>query len=77
MQTAQIELGTGGIFANLVAFIGGQVRVLTAKAALQARINQERKQLSEMPEHLLKDIGITWEQAQAEAASRDLPCSRC
>ena len=49
MQTAQIELGTSGIFAGLVAKIGGQVRVLTARAALQARINAERKQLLDMP----------------------------
>ena len=77
MQTAQIELGSGGIVANLVAFIGGQVRVLTAKAALQARINAERKQLLDMPEYLLKDMGITRAEALAEAASRDLPCARC
>ncbi len=77
MQTAQIELGTSGIFAGLVAKIGGQVRVLTARAALQARINAERKQLLDMPEYLLKDIGITRAEAVAEASSRDLPCSRC
>ena len=77
MQTAQIELRSTGLFADLVAKIAGQLRVFMARAALQARIKQERKQLLEMPEYLLKDMGISKWQAMEEAARHDLPTGRC
>ena len=44
--------------------------------ALKARIRRERRQLQEMPAAMLHDIGITPEQAQAEAKRSDIPVLR-
>ncbi len=77
MQTAQVELKSSGLVSELAAKVVLQLNALLCKMALQARIKQERKQLLEMPEYLLNDMGITWEQALTEASRRDLPGNRC
>ncbi len=77
MQTAQIELKSSGLFSELAGKVVLQVNALLCRMALQARIKQERKQLLEMPDYLLKDMGITREQALAEASRQDLPGNRC
>tara|TARA_R110002096_G_scaffold389936_1_gene584379 strand:- start:305 stop:547 length:243 start_codon:yes stop_codon:yes gene_type:complete len=43
---------------------------------LKARIRRERRQLQEMPAAMLRDMGITPEQAQAEAKRSDIPVFR-
>ena len=40
---------------------------------LKARVSRERRQLSELSDTMLSDLGITLAQAQAEARRIDLP----
>ncbi len=77
MQTVQVELKSSGLLAELAGKVGLQVNALLCRMVQQGRIRQERQQLQEMPEYLLKDIGITRAQALAEAKRSDLPQGRC
>lgn len=77
MQTAQLELKSGGLVAELAGTVGLQFSSLFSKMAQAARVRQERRQLLDMPEYLLKDIGITRAQAYEEAQRLDLPEARC
>ncbi len=43
---------------------------------LRFRLAQERRQLLEMPEHQLRDIGLTRAEATAEALRTDIPSLR-
>ncbi len=43
---------------------------------LRFRIAQERRQLLEMPEHQLKDLGLTRADAVDEASRMDIPAQR-
>ena len=43
---------------------------------LRVRLSRERRQLAAMSGHELKDIGLTREQADTEAARRDVPLAR-
>lgn len=43
---------------------------------LKEKVNQERRQLLEMTDAMLSDIGITRAQANAEANRADLPAER-
>ncbi len=43
---------------------------------LKFKLAQERRQLLEMPEHQLKDIGLTRLDAIAEASRTDIPARR-
>ena len=47
-----------------------------ARQHLKAALRRERRQLASMPEHLLRDIGINRESADAEARRRDIPRNR-
>ena len=77
MQTAQIELKSAGLIAEITALLGGQMRAAMKNMVLQARIKQERRQLLDMPDYLLKDIGVTREQAIKEAMSPVMPERSC
>ena len=76
MQTAQFEIRSNGFFAELAGKVSVQLRAALNRMALQARINKERRQLAEMPEYLLKDMGVTRAQAMDEAKQRGIPASR-
>ena len=43
---------------------------------LRASIRKERIQLMEMSDHMLKDIGISREQAMQESMREDIPATR-
>jgi hypothetical protein len=43
---------------------------------LKASIRKERIQLMEMSDHMLKDIGISREQAKEESKREDIPATR-
>ncbi len=77
MQTAQIELKSAGLIAEVAALLGGLMRATMKNMVLQARIREERRQLLEMPGYLLKDIGVTREQAIQEAMSSEIPDRNC
>ena len=61
----------------------GVLDILTAKVCrytrnqlLKARIKQERRQLSELSEAMLKDLGLSRSEAQQEALRTDIPSAR-
>jgi len=53
-----------------------EVRAWAANESLKYRLKQERRQLSEMSDEMLRDLGIDRAQAHAEAARTDIPASR-
>lgn len=52
------------------------LRDWSSEQVLRARIRRERRQLREMPEAMLRDLGITRGEAIAEARRNDIPPAR-
>lgn len=52
------------------------LRDWSSEQVLRARIRRERQQLLEMPDTMLRDLGITRHDAEAEARRDDIPASR-
>ena len=52
------------------------LRDWSSQQVLRARIQRERQQLREMPEAILRDLGITRGDAIAEARRNDIPPAR-
>ncbi len=51
-------------------------RVWWATRQLNSDIMQERKELADLPDHILRDIGIGRAEANAESRRHDLPVDR-
>ena len=51
-------------------------RQWTKNKHLKFQVAQERRQLLEMSDEMLQDIGISWAQAETEAMRTELPISR-
>ena len=64
--------GTAGIAETLSCLVREWLKNLQLKAAIRA----ERRQLAAMTDAELKDIGLSREQALAEAARHDIPQHR-
>lgn len=67
-----IQSGLYGISVDLFK----RVNQWFQRQEIKNSIRQERKQLLTMSEQLLKDIGITREQALEEASRDDVPATR-
>ena len=52
------------------------LRDWSSQQVLRARIRRERQQLLEMSDAMLRDLGITRHDAEAEARRDDVPTSR-
>lgn len=53
-----------------------QVREWAREESLHRRLRRERRQLLEMDDAMLQDIGISRHEAEAEARRRDIPAER-
>lgn len=53
-----------------------QVRAWAEREALKQKLSQERRQLAEMSDDMLRDLGIDRAGALAEAAKTDIPAAR-
>lgn len=53
-----------------------QVRAWAASESLKYRLQQERRQLAAMSDEMLRDLGISRGDADAEAARTDIPAAR-
>jgi len=67
-----IERNSSNVQAGLYLVVRNWFKTL----ALKEKVNQERRQLLEMTDTMLSDIGITQAQANAEAYRVDLPVER-
>ena len=66
------EIGTASVVESLVQHVQHWVRM----QGLKAHVAKERQHLLEMSDSLLRDIGITREQALEEAQRVDVPETR-
>lgn len=76
MTTHTEKLDTAPISGQLLTDLQQQVRVWAARQALKYRLGQERRQLAEMTDAQLRDIGISRADADHEAASDTIPAAR-
>lgn len=53
-----------------------QLRAWAAREALQHQLKRERRQLAEMSDELLRDLGISRADAELEASRTDIPVAR-
>jgi len=53
-----------------------QVRAWATQEALKHQLKRERRQLAEMSDEMLRDIGISRADAEIEAANRKIPGDR-
>ena len=67
-----VDSGTVGVFEGLFQ----QVQYWLKVQQLKAQVSQERKQLLEMSDAMLSDMGITRTQVKQEAQRLDLPETR-
>lgn len=65
----------GGLYKLTCQLIQGLNQMLVAQQ-LRTSIRKERIQLMEMSDHMLKDIGISREQAMQESKREDIPATR-
>ena len=72
VQDRALGAHTESIFARLLQ----QVRGWAAEESLKYRLQRERRQLAEMSDDLLRDLGINRADAELEAARRDIPAAR-
>ena len=63
---------SAGIFDRLFATASNWIEIQRLKSSLR----QERETLANMDESLLKDIGVSPEQAALEARRQDIPAAR-
>ncbi len=78
-MTTYTENYTQGIVGNFVEALGNLVHRVRHWASIQQLkidVKQERRQLLEMSDAMLSDLGITWDQAREEARKVDLPVVR-
>jgi len=67
-----VDSGTVGVFEGLFQ----QVQYWLKVQRLKAQVSQERKQLLEMSDAMLSDMGVTRAQVKQEARRLDLPETR-
>ena len=53
-----------------------QVRAWAAREALKHQLKRERRQLAEISDDLLRDLGISRADAEIEASRTDIPATR-
>lgn len=53
-----------------------QVRAWAANESLKYRLKQERRQLAQLSDAMLRDLGISRTDAEIEASRRDIPAVR-
>lgn len=56
--------------------VASTIRIWWATRELSSTIQQERKELAELPDHVLKDIGIDRSEATTESRRYDIPLDR-
>ncbi len=67
-----VEIGAAGVLDSLIQRVQYWVRM----QGLKAHVAKERQHLLAMSDSMLRDIGITREQAQEEAQRVDIPENR-
>jgi uncharacterized protein YjiS (DUF1127 family) len=75
-MTTHTESYTTGVAANTLDALLQQVRDWVKREALKQQLRQERRQLAEMSDAMLSDLGIDRAEALAEAARTDIPADR-
>lgn len=76
MSTRTEKLNVESVSEQTLEALKQQVRAWAARQALKYRLGQERRQLAEMSDAQLRDIGINRADADREASSRTIPVSR-
>ena len=76
-MSTRTEKFTSGLFvAEVVERLQLQVREWAAREALKRRIAQERRQLENLSDDMLRDIGVCRADAELEAMRSDIPTLR-
>ena len=75
-QSEKFDPGLAGEHARILGRLIREVREWARAESLRRRIRQERRQLLEIDEAMLADLGITRDDAQAEARRNDIPAER-
>lgn len=76
-MNTRVESYTAGTAAgNTLDRLLQQVRAWAKREALKQKLRQERRHLVEMPDEMLRDLGIDRAAALAEAAKTDIPAAR-
>lgn len=76
MSVKSVKLNPALIAAEAIDKLQRQVRAWAIREALRYRLKQERQQLAAMSDEMLRDLGISRADAEAEAASREIPAAR-
>ena len=76
MNTRVENYTAGFAAASILDMLLRRVRAWSQREALKYRLRQERRQLAEMPDEMLRDLGVGREDALAEAAKTDIPADR-
>jgi len=76
-MNTRVENYTPGVAAaNALDTLLQKVRGWAQREALKYQLRQERRQLAEMSDAMLRDLGIDRADALAEAVSSDIPAER-
>lgn len=75
-QSEKYDPGLTGDHARILERLIRQVREWARRESLRRRIRQERRQLLELNDAMLADLGISRFDAEAEARRDDIPAVR-
>jgi uncharacterized protein YjiS (DUF1127 family) len=76
-MNTRVETYTAGVAAaNALDTLLRKIRGFARREALKYQLRQERRQLAEMYDEMLRDLGIDRADALAEASSTDIPGAR-
>lgn len=75
-RSQNLQPGIAHEHARVLDRLLRQVREWAREESLRRRINRERRQLLEMSDAMLADLGITYAEATAEAHRTDIPPER-
>jgi len=76
MNTRAQNQAAGAAATDTLDRLLQQVRDWAANEALKYRLRQERRQLAQMSDEMLRDLGVSRGDADAEAARTDVPAAR-
>ena len=75
-RSAKFQPGLAEEHASTLERLVQQVREWAHKESLRRKIKQERRQLLNMDDAMLADLGISRHEAETEALRRDIPAER-
>ncbi|MGD8350042.1 MAG: DUF1127 domain-containing protein [Gammaproteobacteria bacterium] len=76
-MNTRVENYTAGVaVANALDTLLRKIQAWARREALKSQLRRERRQLAEMSDEMLRDLGVSHAEALVESAKTDIPAQR-